>query len=257
MKLAERIKRDKFLFEELTARDFKQKYKRTILGMGWSLLYPLMTLFIQRLVFSRFFGNSTPHYTIYLFAGNVVWSYFREATVGGMNALVTNAHIFSKVNVPKYIFVFTKNVSAFINFCLTLVIFFIFVAIDGIPFSVSFFSLLIPIVCLIVFNIGLGMILSALYMFFRDMAYLYDVFLTLLMYLSAIFYNVANFSEKVQRIFLMNPVFCYIKFFRVAVIEGIVPSIQFIGLCIGYALIAVLAGSYIYKKYNHEFLYYV
>lgn len=257
MKLAERIKRDQFLFEELTARDFKQKYKRTILGMGWSLLYPLMTLFIQRLVFSRFFGNSTPHYTIYLFAGNVVWSYFREATVGGMNALVTNAHIFSKVNVPKYIFVFTKNVSAFINFCLTLVIFFIFVAIDGIPFSVSFFSLIIPIACLIVFNVGLGMILSALYMFFRDMTYLYDVFLTLLMYLSAIFYNVANFSEKVQRIFLLNPVFCFIKFFRVAVIDGIVPSIQFIGLCIGYSLIAILTGSYIYKKYNHEFLYYV
>ena len=257
MKLAERIKRDQFLFEELTARDFKQKYKRTILGMGWSLLYPLMTLFIQRLVFSRFFGNSTPHYTIYLFAGNVVWAYFREATVGGMNALVTNAHIFSKVNVPKYIFVFTKNVSALINFCLTLVIFFIFVAIDGVPFSVSFFSLLIPIACLIVFNIGLGMILSALYMFFRDMTYLYEVFLTLLMYLSAIFYNVNNFSENVQRVFLLNPVFCYIKFFRLAVIDGTVPSLKFIALCLGYALIAILTGGYIYKKYNHEFLYYV
>lgn len=257
MKLAERIKRDQFLFEELTARDFKQKYKRTILGMGWSLLYPLLTLFIQRLVFQRFFGGSTPHYTIYLFAGNVVWSYFREATVGGMNALVTNAHIFSKVNVPKYIFVLTKNVSAFINFCLTLVIFFIFVAFDGIPFSVSFFSLLIPIGCLIVFNIGLGMILSALYMFFRDMTYLYDVFLTLLMYLSAIFYNVNNFSENIQRVFLVNPVFCYIKFFRLAVIDGVVPSFEYIALCLGYALLAILTGSYIYKKYNHEFLYYV
>ena len=255
MKLIERIKKEKFLFEELTSRDFKQKYKRTVLGMGWSLLYPLMTLFIQRLVFMHIFGSRTAHYTIYLFAGNLVWAYFREATIGGMNALVMNAHIFSKVNVPKYIFVLTKNVSAFINFCLTLVIFFLFVAFDGVPFSLSFFSILIPIFCLIVFNLGIGMILSALYMFFRDMTYLYDVFLTLLMYLSAIFYTIDAFSEKIQRMFLLNPVYCYIKFFRVAIIDGTVPSLPFILLCFGYAFAALLAGCWIYKKQNHNFLY--
>lgn len=257
MRFLERIKKEKFLFEELTARDFKQKYKRTVLGMGWSLLYPLMTLFIQRLVFMHIFGSEIPHYTIYLFAGNVVWSYFREATIGGMNALVMNAHIFSKVNVPKYIFVLTKNVSAFINFCLTLIVFFVFVGIDRVPFSVSFFSVIIPIICMVIFNLGMGMILSALYMFFRDMTYLYDVFLTLLMYLSAIFYNVATFPGKIQQLFLLNPVYCYIKFFRVAIIEGNVPSLQYILLCFGYALASVCIGSLIYKKYNHEFLYYV
>ncbi len=107
MKLAETIKKHQFLFEELTARDFKQKYKRTILGAGWSLVYPLLTLLIQSVVFSRFFADRTAHYTIYLFAGNIVFSYFREATMGGMYALIMNAHIFSKVNVPKYIFVLT------------------------------------------------------------------------------------------------------------------------------------------------------
>lgn len=257
MKIIERIKKEKFLFEELTARDFKQKYKRTILGMGWSLLYPLLTLFIQRLVFMRIFGSEIPHYTIYLFAGNVVWSYFREATTGGMNALVMNAHIFSKVNVPKYIFVLTKNVSAFINFCLTLVVFFLFALFDGVSFSVNFFSLIIPIFCLVVLNLGMGMILSALYMFFRDMTYLYDVFLTLLMYLSAIFYNVDTFPSEIQRMFLINPVYCYIKFFRIVIIDGSIPSLSFIFLCFIYALFALLLGSLIYKKYNHEFLYYV
>ena len=257
MKWIERIKKERFLFEELTLRDFKQKYKRTILGMGWSLLFPLMTLFIQRLVFTHFFGRTTPHYTIYLFAGNIVFSYFREATTGGMNALISNAHIFSKVNVPKYIFVLTKNVSAFINFCLTLVIFFIFTVIDHVPFSLSFFSIIIPIVCLMLFNFGVGMILSALYIFFRDTGYLYDVFLTLLMYLSAIFYNVDSFPVTYQRLFLMNPVYCYIKFFRVAVIDGHMPSLVYTVLCFGYAILAVGIGIFIYHKKNHEFLYYV
>ena len=161
------------------------------------------------------------------------------------------------INVPKYIFVLTKNVSAFINFCLTLVIFFIFTVIDHVPFSLSFFSIIIPIVCLMLFNFGVGMILSALYIFFRDTGYLYDVFLTLLMYLSAIFYNVDSFPVTYQRLFLMNPVYCYIKFFRVAVIDGHMPSLVYTVLCFGYAILAVGIGIFIYHKKNHEFLYYV
>ena len=257
MKLLETIKKHKFLFEELTARDFKQKYKRTLLGAGWSLLLPLMTLLIQKMIFSRFFGNNTPHYTIYLFAGNLVWSYFREATMGGMYALVHNAHIFTKVNVPKYIFVLTKNVSALINFALTLIVFFLFVAIDGIQFTWEMLGLIIPVMCLVLFNLGLGMILSAMYVFFRDTTYLYDVFLTLLMYLSAIFYTIDSFPANIQKVFLLNPVFCYIKYFRVVVIDGNLPSFSFNLLCIAYALLALFIGALIYKKNNHQFLYYV
>lgn len=257
MKLAETIKKHRFLFEELTARDFKQKYKRTILGMGWSLVYPLLTLLIQMLIFSRFFGDTTPHYTIYLFAGNVVFSYFREATTGGMHALLANAHIFSKVNVPKYIFVLTKNVSALINFGITTAVFFLFVFIDGVEFSWSFFSVLIPMLCLMIFNLGMGMILSALHVFFRDIAYLYDLFLTLLMYLSAIFYTVDTFSEEVRMLFYLNPIYCYIRFFRIAVIDGVLPPVWLTGLCVLYALLSISAGALIYKKKNHQFLYYV
>ncbi len=257
MKLSETIKKHRFLFEELTARDFKQKYKRTVLGMGWSLVYPLLTLLIQKLVFSRFFADSTPHYTIYLFAGNVVFSYFREATMGGMNALLANAHIFSKVNVPKYIFVLTKNVSALINFGITTAVFFLFVFLDGCAFSWSFFSVLIPMACLMLFNLGMGMILSALFVFFRDVGYLYDVFLTLLMYLSAIFYTVDMFPADVQRLFLLNPIYCYIRFFRIAVIDGVMPPIGLTGLCVLYALLSIGVGALIYKKKNHQFLYYV
>ena len=225
--------------------------------MGWSLMFPLLTLIIQRLIFARFFAASTPHYTIYLFAGNIVWNYFREATQGGMRALWDNAHIFTKVNVPKYIFVLTKNISALINFAITLAVFFVFVWLDGVTFSWSFFSLLIPSVCLIVFNLGVGMMLSAMFVFFRDTGYLYEVFLTLLMYLSAIFYTVDSFPPTIQKVFLINPVYCYIKYFRIAVIEGHIPSLGFNLICVFYALLALLIGVAIYRKKNHEFLYYV
>lgn len=257
MKILQRIKKEKFLFEELVKRDFKQKYKRTILGMLWSILYPLLTLFIMKMVFSNFFGTSINHYTIYLFIGNLVFNYFKESTMGGMNALASNAHIFSKVNVPKYLFVLSKNVSALINFLLTMIIFFIFVLIDKVPFHLSFFAIFIPIFLLIIFNVGLGMILSALYMFFRDMGYLYDVFTMLLMYMSAIFYNVEDFPAKIQYLFLLNPVYCFIKYIRIIILDGTLPSVQFHLLCIGYAIIVATIGAIIYRKFNHKFLYYI
>lgn len=248
---------NRFLFEELTKRDFKQKYKRTILGMFWSVLSPLLQLFVMQMVFMNFFGQAMEHYTTYLFCGNLVFSYFNESTHGGMNSLMANASIFSKVNVPKYMFLLSKNISSLINFGLTLLVFFLFAAIDGVTFHWSFFALLYPIFCMVVFNIGVGLILSALFVFFRDIGYLYDVFTLLLMYMSAIFYTVDTFSPGMQKLFLLNPVYCYIKYFRVVVLEGDIPSLSFHLLCAAYALIVVVIGSWIYKKYNHKFLYYV
>lgn len=255
--MLEKIKVNQFLFEELVKRDFKQKYKRTVLGMGWSLLSPLLQLFVMSLVFTQFFGHKTPHYTIYLFCGNLVYSYFRESTNGGMNSLMSNAGIFSKVNVPKYMFLFSKNVSSLINFGLTLCIFFVFVLLDGITPSVRFIALLYPIACLVVFNIGAGLILSALFVFFRDTSYLYDIFTMLLMYMSAIFYTVDSLPGWLQNLLICNPIYCYIKYFRIVVIEGNIPSLSFHLLCAFYAAAVLLIGAYVYKKFNHQFLYYV
>ena len=251
------FKRYQFLFEELVKRDFKKKYKRTILGMGWSILSPLLMLLVMRLVFTQFFGRTMPHYTTYLFCGNLVFSFFNESTTQGMSALTSNAKIFTKVNVPKYLFLFSKNVQCLINFGLTLCVFFIFCIIDRITFTWRFILLIYPIGCLVVLNIGLGLILSALYVFFRDMAYLWRVCVQLLMYMSAIFYSVDNYSPQVQRIFLLNPVYVIIKYFRVVVINSSVLSPLYHLLMAAYALIALGIGCWIYKKYNHQFLYYV
>ena len=211
----------------------------------------------MRIVFTRFFGGHVEHYTTYLFCGNLVYSYFRESTNGGMGSLMGNASIFSKINVPKYMFLLSKNVSALINFGLTLCVFFAFALVDGVSFGVHFLALLYPILCLVVFNIGMGLVLSAMFVFFRDTSYLYDVFTMLLMYMSAIFYTVDNYSPLMQNVFLLNPVYCYIKYFRVVVLNGSIPSLGYHLLCAFYALAAVGVGALVYKKNNHKFLYYV
>ena len=256
--MIQKFKENQFLFEELVKRDFKKKYKRTVLGMFWSMLSPLLNLLVMALVFTQFFGRNSPHYIIYLFSGNIVMAFYKESTKGGMTSLTGNASIFTKINVPKYLFLFSKNVSALINFGLTIIIYFLFVIFDHVPFHWRFFCLIIPVVCLVVMNIGIGMILSALYVFFRDIEYLYDVFLTLLTYLSAIFYHVENFdSILVQRLFLLNPVYVYIKYFRTIVIDGNIPSLAYHGLCFFYAAFFLGIGCFIYKHYNKRFLYYL
>ena len=255
--MLQKLKQYSFLFRELVKRDFAKKYKRTILGMAWSILSPLLNLLIMWLVFDAFFGNNIDHYVIYLFAGQLVFSYFSDATTQGMNSLLSNAGIFTKVNIPKYLFLFFYNVSSLINFGLTLLVFFTFVAIDGIPFTWNFLLLIYPVACLVVFNLGIGLILSALYVFFRDMQYLWGVLSQLIMWLSAIFYTIDNYSYTVQCAFLLNPLYLYIQYFRQIVIDGDIPSIQFHLLAGVYALIAFGIGAYIYKKNNHEFLYYV
>ena len=255
--MIQKLKKYQFLFEELVKRDFKKKYKRTVLGMAWSLLSPLLTLLVMRLVFTRFFGATMEHYTTYLFCGNLIFACFSESTALGMTSLLENADIFSKVNVPKYLFLLSKNIQGLINFGLTLCVFFLFCVLDGITFTWKLILLVYPVCCLILLNIGVGLILSALFMFFRDIQYLWSVFTQLLMYMSAIFYTIDQYTYTVQCLFLLNPVYLFIRYFRKIVIEATVPTVWFHLLMAADVLIVLGIGCWMYKKYNHRFLYYV
>ena len=250
-----------FLFSELVKRDFKKKYKRTYLGMLWSVLSPLLTLLIMRIVFTSFFGSHIEHFTIYLFCGNIVFSFFSDSVGQGMGALMDNADVFTKINIPKYLFLLSKIVCSLINFALTFLVFLIFCLIDGVMITPLFLTLVYPILCLILFNTGLGLILSAMYVFFRDIQYLWGVFLTLLMYLSAIFYDPSQFGAG-ERYFLFNPVYVYIKYFRLVTIGSAgqapsAPSLQYHLLMLLYATVSLGVGILIYRKNNQRFLYYV
>ena len=252
-----KYKQYEFLFEELVKRDFKKKYNGTVLGMLWSLLSPILTFFVMRLVFTQLFGRNVKNFTTYLFAGNMVFSFFSMSTTQGMVSLVANAGIISKVSIPKYLFLLSSNVTSFINFALTFVVFLIFALIDGIHLQVHMLSLLYPITFLLLFNIGVGLILSACYVFFRDMQYLYSVFTMIIMYCSAVFYDVSSFPEEIRRIFLLNPVYVFIKYFRVIVIDGNLPSVEFHLLIFIYTFAVLLIGGVIYRKNNQRFLYYM
>ena len=255
--MLKRLFRFRFLFEELVKRDFKKKYKRTMLGLAWSVLSPLLLLLVMRIIFTHFFGRNMEHYTTYLFCGNLVFQFFSEATSQGMTSLVSNASIYSKVNVPKYLFLLSKNVQTLINFGLSLIVFFIFCVIDHITFTWRLAALIYPIVLLLIFNFGVGLILASLFVFFKDMSYLWSIFLRLLMYLSAIFYTVDTYPPKMQRFFLANPVYAFIKYFRCVVIDMELPSLKYHMLLLGYTSAAMLIGGFIYKKYNKRFMYYL
>ena len=252
-----KFKKNQFLFEELVKRDFKRRYARTALGMLWSILNPLLQLLVMRMVFTHFFGASIPHYTTYLFSGMVVFNYFSESTNEGMLSLVENANIFTKINVPKYLFLFAKNTQSFINFLLILVVYFFFCLLDGITFTWKFLLLLYPILMLVIFNLGSGLILSAIYVFFRDMRYFWSVFLILLQYVSAVFYQIDTFPQQYQKLFYLNPVYLYIHYFRSIVLYAQIPSLLLHVIICLEAMLFFFVGVLTYRKYNMQFLYYV
>ena len=197
------------------------------------------------------------HYTTYLFCGNLIFSYFSDSANQGMSSLMNNAGIFTKVNVPKYLFLLARNIQTLINFGLTLALFFLFCVVDGIVFTWKFLFLLYPLAMLLLFNIGIGLILSALYVFFRDIQYLWSVFTMLLMYMSAIFYTIDGYSQSVQNLFLLNPIYLFIRYFRKIVIEATIPTMWFHLLLFADVAVAIGLGAWMYKKYNTRFLYYL
>ena len=225
--------------------------------MAWSILSPLLTLLVMKMVFSNFFGRNTEHYTTYLFCGNLIFSYFSESTSQGMSSLVSNSGIFTKVNVPKYLFLMSKNVQTLINFGLTMCVFVVFCVLDRIVFTWKLILLLYPIILLLLFNFGMGLILSALFVFFQDIQYLWSVFTMLLMYMSAIFYTIDSYSYTVQCLFLLNPVYLFIRYFRKIVIDATIPTVWFHLLMMVDVAVVLGLGCWMYKKYNHRFLYYV
>lgn len=257
MNLVKLYKRYKFVFIELVKRDFKKKYKRSYLGVLWSMLAPLFTLLVLNFVFGTFFGRTQEYYTIYLFSGWLIFHYYNDATKGAMNSLVSNAGIFSKVKVPKYLFLFSRITSSSINFFLTLVIYFMFVIAYGLPVTWKFITLLFPIACMFIMILGVGLILSALFVFFRDVQYLYGVFTTALMYATPIFYTTDIVGANREWIFYLNPLYYYVTYFRSVVIDGVIPGLGFHGIMLGVSAVLFIIGCWMYKKYNYKFLYYV
>ena len=246
-----------FLFSELIKRDFKQRYKNTFLGIGWSLMQPLLMLLVFYIVFAHLFKQHTEHYVTYLFTGIVIFAYFRESTINGMFAFLSNAYIFKKIKISKIIFLLSKNIVSIINFLFSLVILFIFLYVDHLSLSFNSILLIYPIVLLFIFNFGISLILATLHIFLRDIRYLYEIIKMFLMYLSAIFYTIDIVPQEYRFYFLFNPLFCFIEFIRLIIINNSVPDITIFLTIFLYSILAVIIGSILYIKNRDKFIFYI
>lgn len=248
-----------FLLQQLVSRDFKVKYKRSVLGIVWSLLYPVLTMTVMALVFSNIFKMSTPgvSYLVYLMTGLVIFNYFNEASNLAMSSVVGNFSLINKVYMPKYIFPLSKCLFVGINFLLTLIPLYALIFITGTGINV--YHLLLPFVflCLFLFTVGMGFILSAISVFLRDMFYIYGVIITLWTYLTPIMYDFAIIPQKYQFIFKCNPLYWFIYFARDIILYEQVPGINVWIYCAIFGLGFLSLGIWIFKKNQDKFIYYV
>lgn len=240
----------------MVARDFKVRYKKSVLGMFWSLLNPLLTMAVQYMVFSQVF-RSVDNFVLYLLSGTIVFNFFSEAAGQALGAIVNNASLVKKVYMPKYIYPVTKVLSSGINFLISMIPLVIAAFLTGEPVTLSYLVLPYAMVCVMLFSIGWGMLLSALMVFFRDVQFLWSVFSMLWMYMTPLFYPESILAEQYAWIMDINPMCRYVKFFREVVIDGMVPQPQLFVECFLFAAGAVLIGGFVFRRTQDRFIFHI
>ena len=253
------FKKYSFLLGQLVSRDFKVKYKRSVLGVLWSLLYPVLNMAVMALVFSKMFKFSTPgvSYLTYVLSGLVMFNYFAEASNLSMSSVVANFPLINKIYIPKYIFPLSKCLFVGINFLLTLIPLYVVIIATGTGLCIYHLALPYAYICLFVFTLGFGLILAAISVFLRDMFYIYGIVLTLWTYLTPIMYDISIISERIQRFFKLNPMYHYINFIREIILYHRLPSARSFIVCGGFSLVFLIIGLIIFKKNQDKFIYYV
>ena len=254
-------KKYNFLLRQLVSRDFKVKYKRSVLGVLWSLLYPLLTMAVMAIVFSQFFRFKVPDvdYLSYLMSGLVIFNYFSEASNLAMSSVVANFSLINKVYMPKYIFPLSKCVFVGINFLLSQIPLYLILFISG-P-GINIYHILLPYMyfCLFLFTLGFGLILSSVSVFLRDMFYIYGVVLNLWTYLTPIMWDINMVTDRplIAFILKLNPLYWFTYFSRQIMLYNSVPGINTWIYCMIFGLGFLLIGIFVFKKTQDKFIYYV
>jgi len=242
-----------FLLRQLVSRDFKTKYKRSVLGVLWSFLNPLLMMFVQYIVFSTLFKSDIPYFAVYLLIGIVFFNFFSEATNMGLMSIVGNASLITKVYIPKYIFPVSRVLSSAINLLISMVPLFFAVIISRIRITPAVLLLPFSIICMIAFCIGMCFILSAAMVYFRDIQFLWSVASMLWMYATPIFYPETILPQNLLVLFKMNPMYHFIRFSRTIIIDGISPEPKAYLFCIIAAFVPLVIGAKIFKKAQNGF----
>lgn len=246
-----------FLIRQLVSRDFKTKYKRSTLGMAWSVMNPLLTMSVQYVVFSTLFKSDIPYYPVYLLTGIVFFSFFNEAVSLGMVSIIINAPLIKKVYMPKYIYPVSRILSSLVNFGLALIPLFAAILVTGVPVRASLLLLIFDIACFLTFIIGITLLLATATTFFQDMQFLWGVLCMIWQYLTPIFYPETIIDSRFLGIYRMNPLYQYVTFARTCIIDGISPEPKAYFLCLFFAVGMLAVGAYVFKKHQDEFVFHL
>ena len=245
------------LIYELIIRDLKVKYRRSVLGYVWSLLNPLLMMAVMTVIFSYMFRFDIENYPLYLICGQTLWSFFNESTNMAMYSVLQNGQLIKKVYIPKFIFPFSRVLSSFVTMSFSLVAILIVMIATRSPLHWPLLLFPFPLAFLLIFSVGIGMILSALSVYFRDITHLYGVVTLAWMYSTPIFYPLEAVPPQVIQLIKLNPMYHYINCFRELILYGNIPGLNTWIAMIGSAFLMIALGLGIFRKLQRNFILYL
>lgn len=248
------FKKYKGLIGYLAKTQVSLRYRKSYLGMLWSLLNPLLTIVVLTMVFSAIFKNRIENFPMYLMCGRLIYEYNAESTKTAMDSVISNSSLIKKIYVPKYVFPLSSSVAALVNMFFSLIALIIVMAATHLTLKWTMMFIWLPMLYVFIFSTGLGLILASANVFFRDTKHLYNVFLTLWMYLTPLFYPIESVSPETQRIIQYNPLYHFIAMFRGMMLDGVLPSLQENIICLSYGLAMVIIGLICFKKSQDKFI---
>jgi ABC-type polysaccharide/polyol phosphate export permease len=208
------------LILQFVSRDIRTRYKRSVLGIAWTMLNPLLMMLVLTVVFSNLFRFNLPYYPVYLLSALVLWTFISQTTTAAMEHLLWAGPLLSKIYVPKTVFALAAVGEGLVNLTLSLVPLGLIMLIVGIPFEWTVFVLPIPIILAAVFALGLGLLLSTLAVYFRDVVPMYQVLLSAWYFLTPILYPRSIVPESYSWLFSLNPAYHLIEAFRLPIYLG-------------------------------------
>lgn len=256
------LDKNRFILKQLVTKDFKRKYRRSVLGIAWSVLNPLMMMIVMSVVFSFVFRADIENYPLYLILGNITFSFMSESTSQALMSFIDAAPLLKKVRVSRFVFPVQKVLFALVNFTFSLVA----VALVMLWFRVmpTWYIIWLPVglFLLVLFCSGIGLIVGSLAVFFRDVVHLWSVILTAWTYLTPIFWVPTQLAANgaptwVMSIVELNPMYGFVTFMRDIFLWNQNPSMQTLGLCVFWAVIMLGIGILVFRKTQHKFILYI
>ena len=247
----------RYLLSELVVRDIKVRYRRSVLGLFWTLLNPLLMMSVMTFVFSTVFKSNIPNFPVYFLTGSILFSLNAEATTQALYSIIGNGNLIKKVYVPKYLFPCSRVLSGLVNFCFSFVALLIVMAVTGADFYPTLLLAVIPVFFLLLFTTGLSLMLAAYTVFFRDLGHLYSVLIMVWTYFTPIFYPITIIPEQYRWLMYLNPMYHYIEYFRMLILEGVFPGLELHLYCGLIGVVFLGLGLLTFYKKQDKFILYI